>query len=402
MLISANAYLREQETKQGGGEIDPKNPLAKPRIPYEILFAIGGWSAGSPTNFVETYDTRYLSDQVSLRVASDALSIRERSRSGRDSGPVMWTLELTDGFYQWTRTPHRGLTTVYALWTISSTWSAASTVINISTRSGVTIQWRRSGEREPACITRGVMSAFAPTVRFSRLCPVIPPSRQQTSPFSPSRYLLFASPIVCFHTHPPFFKRNASEFHPPLTFVSLCFPIENFPPFNKNTRLGGKIYALGGYNGRTRMSSGERYEPQRNQWEMIPPMHRQRSDASAAALQDKIYIVGGFNGREVLNTAEVFDVETNQWSYIHSMIHPRSGVSLVAFRDSLYALGGFDGFSRLSSGNYFLKWNKQNFSYRVVEWSLWKIFEKSVIIYVLIVKFFSALECSVGANGIRT
>lgn len=116
--------------------------------------------------------------------------------------------------------------------------------------------------------------------------------------------------------------------------------------------LGGKIYALGGYNGRTRLSSGERYEPQRNQWEMIPPMHRQRSDASAAALQDKIYIVGGFSGREVLNSAEVFDVETNQWSYIHPMIDPRSGVCLVAFRDSLYALGGFNGFIRLSSGNF--------------------------------------------------
>jgi len=113
---------------------------------------------------------------------------------------------------------------------------------------------------------------------------------------------------------------------------------------------GGKIYALGGYNGRTRMSSGERYEPQRNQWEMIPSMHRQRSDASAATLHDKIYIVGGFNGQEVLDSVEVFDVETNQWSNVHSMISPRSGVSLVAFRDSLYALGGFSGVTRLSSG----------------------------------------------------
>jgi len=42
------------------GEIDLKNPIARPRVPYEILFAIGGWSAGSPTSFVETYDTRYI------------------------------------------------------------------------------------------------------------------------------------------------------------------------------------------------------------------------------------------------------------------------------------------------------------------------------------------------------
>lgn len=83
---------------------------------------------------------------------------------------------------------------------------------------------------------------------------------------------------------------------------------------------------------------------------MIPPMHQQRSDASAAALHDKIYIVGGFNGLEVLNSVEVFDVETNQWSNLNSMISPRSGVSLVAFRDSLYAFGGFSGVMRLSSG----------------------------------------------------
>lgn len=40
-------------------ELDLNHPLARPRTPFEVLFAVGGWSAGSPTNFVETYDTRY-------------------------------------------------------------------------------------------------------------------------------------------------------------------------------------------------------------------------------------------------------------------------------------------------------------------------------------------------------
>jgi len=57
ILLPVNTYLTEQELKQNG-EIDLKNPVARPRVPYEILFAIGGWSAGSPTSFVETYDTR--------------------------------------------------------------------------------------------------------------------------------------------------------------------------------------------------------------------------------------------------------------------------------------------------------------------------------------------------------
>lgn len=39
-------------------DVDTSNPLGRPRIPHELLFAIGGWSGGSPTNAMETYDTR--------------------------------------------------------------------------------------------------------------------------------------------------------------------------------------------------------------------------------------------------------------------------------------------------------------------------------------------------------
>lgn len=39
-------------------EVDLNHPLAKPRVPHEIMFVVGGWSGGSPTNIIETYDTR--------------------------------------------------------------------------------------------------------------------------------------------------------------------------------------------------------------------------------------------------------------------------------------------------------------------------------------------------------
>lgn len=47
---------------------------------------------------------------------------------------------------------------------------------------------------------------------------------------------------------------------------------------------------MGGYNGRTRMSSVERYDPDSNQWELIASMLKQRSDASAAVLDNKVRI----------------------------------------------------------------------------------------------------------------
>ena len=34
------------------------NPMSRPRLPHNILLAIGGWSGGSPTNAIEAYDTK--------------------------------------------------------------------------------------------------------------------------------------------------------------------------------------------------------------------------------------------------------------------------------------------------------------------------------------------------------
>nr|CAD7256029.1 unnamed protein product [Timema shepardi] len=69
MLYSASVFLVELDSKLSSN-IDLNDPIARPRIPYEILFAVGGWSAGSPTNFVETYDTR--SDRWFLSMNTDA------------------------------------------------------------------------------------------------------------------------------------------------------------------------------------------------------------------------------------------------------------------------------------------------------------------------------------------
>jgi len=47
--------------------------------------------------------------------------------------------------------------------------------------------------------------------------------------------------------------------------------------------LDGYIYALGGFDGYTRLSSVERYDPKLNQWEPVSDMNMVRSDAAAAS-----------------------------------------------------------------------------------------------------------------------
>lgn len=58
IIIETLKFLYDLEMiTQKDGEV-PTPEIARPRVPHEILFAIGGWNGGSPTNYIETYDTR--------------------------------------------------------------------------------------------------------------------------------------------------------------------------------------------------------------------------------------------------------------------------------------------------------------------------------------------------------
>ncbi|XP_028279824.1 kelch-like protein 10 [Parambassis ranga] len=119
------------------------------------------------------------------------------------------------------------------------------------------------------------------------------------------------------------------------------------------TVLNWCIYAIGGYDGHTRLSSAEFYQPETNQWLETAPMHEQRSDASCTALNGKIYICGGFDENEHLQTAECYNPETNQWTQISPMITRRSGVGVIAYDNHVYAVGGFDGTACLQTAEVY-------------------------------------------------
>jgi len=57
IVIETLKFLYDLDMEEGK-EVDLTNPIARPRVPFEVLFVVGGWSGGSPTNIIETYDTR--------------------------------------------------------------------------------------------------------------------------------------------------------------------------------------------------------------------------------------------------------------------------------------------------------------------------------------------------------
>ena len=114
-----------------------------------------------------------------------------------------------------------------------------------------------------------------------------------------------------------------------------------------------EVWACGGFDGRSRLASAERYDVRRNQWTLLPPMACARSDAAAVFWAGRVYVIGGFDGQSVLSSAEWLDpTETEAgWRPAAAMGSPRSGLSAVAAEDGVLVAGGFDGEQRLASAS---------------------------------------------------
>lgn len=71
----------------------------------------------------------------------------------------------------------------------------------------------------------------------------------------------------------------------------------------------------------------ERYNPQENRWHTTAPMGTRRKHLGCAVYQDMIYAVGGRDDTTELSSAERFNPRANQWSPVVAMTSRRSGVS---------------------------------------------------------------------------
>uniref|UniRef100_H3CPM2 Kelch-like family member 3 n=1 Tax=Tetraodon nigroviridis TaxID=99883 RepID=H3CPM2_TETNG len=110
--------------------------------------------------------------------------------------------------------------------------------------------------------------------------------------------------------------------------------------------VGGRVYAVGGFNSSLRERTVDMYDGGRDQWSSVASMQERRSTLGAAVLADLLYAVGGFNGSIGLSTVEAYNYKSNEWVYVASMNTRRSSVGVGVVDGKLYAVGGYDGASR--------------------------------------------------------
>lgn len=63
-----------------------------------------------------------------------------------------------------------------------------------------------------------------------------------------------------------------------------------------------------------------------NRWELMASMNLPRIGLGCAVVNRLLYAVGGYDGQSRLNQVECYNPEQNRWSFVASMKESRSGI----------------------------------------------------------------------------
>ncbi|KAL1498288.1 hypothetical protein ABEB36_009109 [Hypothenemus hampei] len=264
--------------------------IARPRVPHEILFAMGGWSGGSPTNFIETYDTR----------ADRWVKVEEVDPTGP-------------------RAYHGTAVVGYNIYVIGG-FDGMDYFNSCRCFDAVQKTWRE----------------IAPM--HARRCYV--------------SVAVLDDQIYAMGGYDGHHRQNTAEKYDYKTNQwSLIAPMNMQRSDASSCTLNGKIYITGGFNGQECMHSAEVYDPDLNQWSLIAPMRSRRSGVSCIAYHDQVYVIGGFNGISSNRTiiyirmcsGEKYNPLNNTWTGIPDMYNPRSNFAIEVIDDMIFAIGGFNG-----------------------------------------------------------
>uniref|UniRef100_H2T9S7 Kelch-like family member 18 n=1 Tax=Takifugu rubripes TaxID=31033 RepID=H2T9S7_TAKRU len=148
-----------------------------------------------------------------------------------------------------------------------------------------------------------------------------------------------------------------------LNVVEVFDPVGNFwercqPMKTSRSRVGvavvnGLLYAIGGYDGQSRLSTVEVYNPETDSWTRVSSMNSQRSAMGTVVIDGHIYVCGGYDGKSSLNSVEFYNHHTNRWHPAAAMMNKRCRHGAAALGSHMYVSGGYDGSGFLSGVEVF-------------------------------------------------
>ncbi|XP_072212513.1 kelch-like protein 10 [Excalfactoria chinensis] len=262
---------------------DRINPLARPRLPYSILFAIGGWSGGSPTNAIETYDAR-ADKWVNVTCHEESPRAYHGTAFLKGFVYVIGGFDSVDYF-----------NSVKKFDPVRKTWHQVAPMH--SRRCYVSV-----------AVLNDFIYAMGGFDGYTRL-------------------------------------NTAERYEPETNQWTLIAPMHEQRSDAGATTLYDKVYICGGFNGNECLSTAEVYDAGTDQWTLITPMRSRRSGVGVIAYGNQVYAVGGFDGVNRLRTVEAYNPVANTWRVVPTMFNPRSNFGIEVVDDLLFVVGGFNGYA---------------------------------------------------------
>ncbi|XP_054160938.1 uncharacterized protein LOC128958993 [Oppia nitens] len=124
--------------------------------------------------------------------------------------------------------------------------------------------------------------------------------------------------------------------------------------------MDSKLYAIGGYDSKSRVNSLEVYDTQTNTWKLVSSMNLLRNELDSAIVNNTIYVCGGLGDYKIFKSCEYYSPNIDKWQSTTAMNVERYGLGLVSIGDRfLYAIGGRNGNGYLNSMEMFDTKSKQ-------------------------------------------
>jgi hypothetical protein len=106
---------------------------------------------------------------------------------------------------------------------------------------------------------------------------------------------------------------------------------------------GGRLYAIGGYDGSRNRAEVEVYDPAADAWTTAAPLPTPRDHLAAATVGGRIHAIGGRLNQSYarnLGTVEAYDPAADRWTKAADLPTARSGITAGVIRGTIYVLGG--------------------------------------------------------------
>ncbi|XP_033908286.2 kelch-like protein diablo isoform X2 [Acipenser ruthenus] len=107
--------------------------------------------------------------------------------------------------------------------------------------------------------------------------------------------------------------------------------------------LDGFVFAVGGWEGHSRLDSVECYNPHTNSWQFVEPMKMAVTSPAVVALDGLLYVTGGavLEDGDGMDLAQVYNPKACMWTEVAPMQIARSGSAACILKGKIYVIGGW-------------------------------------------------------------